>query len=46
MTTIKTCKCKHEYQDKVYGKGNRVHNPGPKSITCTVCGNKTVSIGK
>jgi len=42
---IVRCKCKHEYQDKKYGKGNRVHNEcssrikGQKIVRCTVCGN-------
>ena len=41
---IRPCDCKHEYQDKTYGKGQRVHNPkkaaaGSKPrCTCTVCG--------
>lgn len=43
-TVIKTCiaNCPHEYQDKKYGKGKRVHNlkktgTGPQEYTCTVC---------
>jgi len=43
-TAILTCiaKCKHEYQDKRYGKGKRVHNlkvkgTGTQEYTCTVC---------
>ena len=45
---IKTCTCKHEYQDKKYGKGKRVHNEvgsnvghvgNVKGYRCTVCGN-------
>lgn len=32
------CTCKHEYQDKEYGKGNRVHNSCAKGYRCTVCG--------
>ena len=42
MTTeIKKCKCKHEYQDKRYGKGMRLHNETvkDKGWRCTVCGN-------
>jgi len=43
-TKIMPCKCEHEYQDKIYGKGNRVHNESEaKSITtwgCTICGDK------
>lgn len=42
---IKDCTCKHEYQDKKYGKGKRVHNEGQKenskdTFRCTVCGTK------
>jgi hypothetical protein len=43
-TAVKTCiaNCKHEYQDKKYGKGKRVHNlkkasTGSQEYTCTVC---------
>jgi len=41
---IKFCSCKHEYQDKEYGKNNRVHNElapksgHPQEYRCTVCG--------
>lgn len=37
---IITCECKHEYQDKVYGKQKRVANPmkGKDKGRCTVCG--------
>jgi len=41
------CNCKHEYQDRKYGKGKRAANPcNNKSKTgvahrCTVCGNQT-----
>ena len=43
-TIILKCTCTHEYQDKLYGPGRRVHN-GCKMLTghghrCTVCGNK------
>jgi len=39
---IAPCTCKHEYQDKLYGKGMRVWTrggtvPQPQN-TCTVCG--------
>lgn len=46
MTTIKQCTCEHTFQDKIYGKGNRVWNIGKEAgssstvIKCTVC-NKT-----
>ena len=33
------CNCKNEYQDKIYGKGQRVHTPTNKGHRCTVCGN-------
>lgn len=41
-TTIKImkCTCKNEFQDKTYGKGNRVHTVGKGATTkatCTVC---------
>ena len=44
-TIILKCKCHHDFQDKKYGKGNRVHNTG-KELTrgwlrrCTVCGDE------
>ena len=33
--------CEHDYQDSLYGKGMRVHNPmkGGEKARCTVCGN-------
>lgn len=40
---IKKCVCKHEYQDKKYGKKNRVHNKlqnknnNIAQYRCTVC---------
>ena len=42
-TTVKRCECINEYQDKVYGKGNRVVNifkstPTEMKGRCTVCG--------
>lgn len=40
---VKACTCKHEYQDKTYGPGQRVCNQtaskGDKKVyRCTVCG--------
>lgn len=35
---IAFCGCEHPYQDKRYGKNNRVFTTGPKRQTCTVCG--------
>jgi hypothetical protein len=39
-TEIKKCTCKHEFQDKKYGKGKRVFNYCKKTdkYRCTVCG--------
>ena len=41
MIYIRQCSCTSEYQDRKYGKGNRVHNDlGPKKkdlCRCTVC---------
>lgn len=43
-TTIKSCSCSHNGQDKLHGKGRRVHNqlqtPKDKKPEwrCTVCG--------
>jgi hypothetical protein len=39
---IMRCTCKHEYQDKRYGEGKRVHNLAVKAEAwrCTVCGAK------
>jgi hypothetical protein len=38
-TKVKACKCKHEVQDEIYGKGQRLHNLNPdgKIAYCTVC---------
>lgn len=43
LTMIKVCNCKHEFQDKKYGKGKRVFNSGAgkgsdSKYKCTVCG--------
>jgi len=37
---IVKCKCDNEYQDKAYGKKNRIHNATGKTldVRCTVCG--------
>jgi hypothetical protein len=49
MASVKTvetrpCNCKSEFQDKLYGRGNRLHTlpQGGKrtGATCTVCGVK------
>jgi hypothetical protein len=39
------CTCRHEYQDKAYGKGLRVHNvvligKNKGKYICTVCGTR------
>jgi len=33
------CNCSHEFQDKRYGKGQRVHSEAGKGtkLRCTVC---------
>lgn len=42
MTKVIACKCSYPYQDKAYGKGNRIHNyaEGKDNWRCTVCGNE------
>lgn len=39
-TIVKQCDCKHDFQDKTYGKNQRLHNQSEdgKRSTCTVCG--------
>ena len=34
---IMKCKCKHEGQDRIHGKGERVHNEATTGFRCTVC---------
>ena len=37
-TTLVKCKCQHEQQDAMYGKGVRVANATAKGLNrCTVC---------
>jgi hypothetical protein len=37
-TQVMLCGCQHEYQDKRYGLGKRVHNQTKKKTwRCTVC---------
>lgn len=39
---VKKCNCKHDFQDKEYGQGQRVHNLSQKGESkCTVCGTKS-----
>ena len=39
-TRIMACSCRHEYQDRRYGQGQRVHNPRKEGkYACTVCDN-------
>lgn len=44
---ILKCRCKSEYQDKLYGPGMRVHNATKKSDgamqRCAVCTNEQVA---
>lgn len=35
---VQACKCEHEYQDKRYGKGMRLHNKTKDAARCSVCG--------
>ncbi|MFH1480768.1 MAG: hypothetical protein ABIG67_05845 [Pseudomonadota bacterium] len=43
-TRVMQCRCEHEYQDRVYGKGMRLFNNAPAKgahpnrYRCTVCG--------
>lgn len=49
MSDIIKCSCKHEFQDSMYGKGNRVSTPMKNGqLRCTVCGtlHGTASITK
>ena len=43
-TKVLPCNCKHEFQEKEYGKNLRLHNvsgDGKKNeARCTVCGTK------
>ncbi len=34
---VKPCTCTNTWQDKKYGKGNRLHNPTAKGHRCTIC---------
>ena len=43
---IKKCVCRHAYQDKMYGDGNRVCNQKSDGYRCTVCGKEVVSLSK
>lgn len=38
---ILRCTCKHEFQDKRYGKGKRVFNKTTTGYRCTVCKRET-----
>ena len=41
MVRILHCGCKHEAQDKMYGRGKRLHNDcdgRTEEYRCTVCG--------
>lgn len=35
---IRTCDCKHPFQDDTYGPQMRVKNKCAKGFRCTVCG--------
>ena len=38
-TVIMACRCPSQYQDAVYGAGNRVYNGMTGGYRCSVCGN-------
>lgn len=39
--TITSCTCTHDFQDSIFGPGQRVHNIGKEGRPiCTVCGKK------
>lgn len=45
QTIVRSCSCKHEYQDHRYGAGQRLHNLCVKEgkatgTRCTVCAAK------
>ena len=40
---IRNCTCKHDWQDKTYGKGRRVMNACRGGYVCTVCSTKSLS---
>lgn len=45
---ILKCSCQHEFQDSLYGKGNRLCNPCKKQehlFRCTVC-KKEITVSK
>lgn len=38
-SSVKSCSCKHDYQDKIYGNGKRLKIVDTKGAwNCTVCG--------
>lgn len=40
---VKKCSCVHDYQDRLYGAGMRLHNPSGKKDgvdKCSVCGTR------
>ena len=41
-TKIINCNCKHDFMDKMYGRGKRVaNNKKAAGARCTVCGKST-----
>ena len=34
---VTACTCSHAFQDRTYGRGQRVHNATAKGWRCTVC---------
>jgi hypothetical protein len=35
---VRPCTCKSDFQDRMYGKGKRLHTVIGKGFRCTVCG--------
>lgn len=40
---IRKCYCDSKFQDKKYGKKQRVHNKTMKGYRCTVCGREKLT---
>lgn len=41
ITGVKSCTCKSDFQDKMYGKGMRAKNSTNSGFRCTVCRSTT-----
>lgn len=45
-TDVRKCSCKHEEQDKIYGKSMRLMNEYSKGYRCTICGKEYITAEK